>query len=506
MADDRNRVFRDNESVGAQRGDTFAGVPVDQEIVESVATEYNLGADVLARTLRDVEQAPNLLEIGVLFTQFDPIPVRKDDNGHLHLLVESGQYWDVVANRLGLTKDGREAISLAHDRQIKKHHQYRGTGAGFVVPCPEFPSSVVPRIQTLVDHTDLTSRQATVYALTQDELTEPAVANILDLPEGVIESELVAVNCETSRVIQAAQILDTPNRSISRLEPDPTSDTWLGLDWSHWVNLSNREQLLEELPETPGVYRVRHTNISGLLYIGESGSEGGLRERVGLGLASDFDSGTCPQGGNHDATAPLWKLRESIGGSIEVSVANPAIAANKRHRRSLEAALVAVCRRESGRTPDVMLNRCPDLDSTAGGTSQTPDRRWNNQGYQVPDWKSWHTTTDSHWMGLDWTEPRPLSERDRVKEVSTCVYRVWEGQSGLSEWERVLTSIGTSETPTSRLFNLEKEYGSQAVFSLVEPAGVSPDNVERQRQFSEIRYDLIGAHYIATGQPPTDQY
>jgi len=508
MAQQNNDIYRDSDRIGVYGGDPFSGVPINHDIVETVASELGLECDLLARTLREIEQTQDLIEIGILFSGFDPVVVKKDSRGHLYLVADACSYWDVVANRLNLTKKGREAVILSHDKQVKKYcpERFTDVGLGFVVPSPEFPSGVMSRIHILLEQTELTARQATICAVESDGLNESATANLLGLPDGLVRSELSAVDRETRRVRKAANVLDSPSWGLSRLEPEPTSNRWLGLEWSSWTELRNREELLKELPKSPGVYRVRHTDLPGLLYVGESGAEGGLHDRVGHGLAFGFDSDTPPRGSNHDATKPLWRIEDKVGGSVVVSVASPPVAADKRHRRCIEATLVSVCRRETGRTPTVMLNRDLDTDVLTRSHTSGTEPRPTNESHEVPSWRVWQATTDKNWMGHNWTEPRPLSQRDQVGELPNCVYRVWQRQAEVDDWQRVLTGVGMSETPTSRLFNLENKYGSETIFSIAEPTGLSTDDTERAKQFREIRYDLVGAHYLATGRPPTDQY
>jgi hypothetical protein len=84
--------------------------------------------------------------------------------------------------------------------------------------------------------------------------------------------------------------------------------------------------------------------------------------------------------------------------------------------------------------------------------------------------------------------------------------RVWKPKTRESSSEQLLTLVGTSEAPISRLFNLQKDYDSEMLFSVTEPVGFSANGLDRSRELEEARYDLVGAHYLATGHPPRDQY
>jgi hypothetical protein len=504
-----NQTYRDRANIERYVGDPFSGVPVDQNLVEEVATEYSLKSDHLARSLREIERSRELLNVEILYSGFDPIPLGKDGDGHLFLTADAASCWDAVAERLTLTSVGRDAVATAHDRHVRRYG--RGTddtGVGFVVTCPEFPSAIIEDIQRLVHQTPLSARQATVWMLNQHALNVPAIADILSVPETVVRSELVEVNNETERVTTAARLLDLPNIALTRTKPNPTSDHWMGIEWSPWHDLHNRESLLTELPKEPGLYRVRHTGVEGLLYIGETGSEGGIRDRVGHGLAVGLNGSSRPDGGNHDATPPLWKIASNIKGRLEVSFSTPAVAANKRHRLALEATLVAVCRREIGRTPSVMLNRDPlpeEMTRTQeGGQGQRSSLR--DESYSVPSWRDWRAVASPEWLGYEWTSPRPLSDRSEVESSKACAFRVWKPQSETSEWERVLTVVGTTESLHSRLFTLRNEYGPEMRFTIAELPDLSDEDVARSRELEEVRYDLVGAHYLTSGQPPENQY
>lgn len=510
MGEKSNQTYRNQAVVDRYVGDPFSGVPIDRNIVEEVATEYSLEDDQLARALREIERSQELLEVEVLYSGFDPIPLGKDGNGHLYLTADASSCWEVVAEHLALTSVGRDAVATAHDRHVQRYGQNTGVkaGIGFVVACPEFPSAVVEDVQRLVRQTSLSARQATVWMLDQYALNIPAIADILSVPETVVRSELVEVDAEAERVTTAAQLLDLPDTTLTRTKPNPASDQWMGIEWSPWYDLQDRESLLTRLPKEPGLYRVRHTGVQGLLYIGETGSDGGLWDRVGHGLAVGLGSSSRPEGGNHDATAPLWKIASRIDGRLEVSFATPPVVANKRHRLALEATLVAMSRRETGRTPSVMLNRDPLPEET----SRAHEEEWDQQpslrdeSYRVPSWRDWRAVTSPEWLGYDWTSPRSLADRSEVESSKACAFRVWEPQEETNRWKRVLTVTGTTESLLSRLYTLQKEYSPRMRFSVAELPDLSNENVDRSRELQEVRYDLVGAHYLTSGQPPQDQY
>jgi len=124
-----------------------------------------------------------------------------------------------------------------------------------------------------------------MWILSQYVPGSDAIARILSVPESIIRSDLATVDRITRQSVEETRTLDVPE-PLTRLEPDPQSSTWMGLNWSRWFELQDWETLRKELPRRPGLYRVRHSGLPGLMYIGESGAEGGVRQRVGLGLSA----------------------------------------------------------------------------------------------------------------------------------------------------------------------------------------------------------------------------
>ncbi|UPV99966.1 hypothetical protein M0R88_15795 [Halorussus gelatinilyticus] len=508
MSENECHVYRDRESNSTYVGDPFVGVPVSRDIVEAVATQFHIKADSLARALREVQNT-SVINVETLFTGFDPLPVGRSDEGLLYVLAEADGCWDTVADQIGLTEDGRDAVATAHDRQVREmvgDREVRG-GSGFVVSCSEFPADAIDDIVAVVEKTRLTNRQATTWILSQYVPGSDAIARILSIPESVVQSELATVDRTTRRSAAETRTLDVPG-PLTRLEPEPQSPTWMGLDWSRWFDLRDGKTLREELPRRPGLYRVRHTELPGLMYVGESGSEGGVRQRVGLGLSAGLSGSDRQTGDPHGAARPLQQITEIAGGNMEVSVTTPPISSNRRHRRAIEATLVAVCRREIGWTPMVQLNREPAEHVSSPHSELHRELRniAERSSYSVPSWQPWRDVTAPHWLGLSWTESRPLSERDKIDSTGVYAFRLWrEDQTG-ERWGQTVQEMGTTGSISSRLFKLQNGYGDDMRFSVVALDGLSTDTQRRSRELREVRHDIIGAHYLATGTLPEAQF
>lgn len=508
MGENEGHIYLDRESNTSYVGDPFVGVPVSRDIVEAVATQYHIEADSLARALREV-RSTSVINVETLYTGFDPLPVGRTDDGLLYLLAEADGCWETVASRIGLTEDGRDAVATAHDRQVRKvagERKMRGS-SGFVVSCSEFPPDAIDDIVEVVEKTRLTNRQATTWILSQYVPGSDAIARILSLPESIVQSELATVDRTTRRSAAETRTLDVPG-PLTRLDPEPQSPTWMGLDWSRWFNLRNGEKLREELPRRPGLYRVKHSELPGLMYIGESGAEGGVRQRVGLGLSAGVKEPDRQTGDKHGAARPLRQITEIAGGNMEVSVTTPPISSNRRHRRAIEATLVAICRREIGWTPMVQLNREPTKHVSDHSSELHRELRSiaERSSYTVPSWQPWRDVTAPNWLGLNWTDTRPLSERDMIDSNGVHAFRLWRRDQTGERWSQTIQEMGTTGSISSRLFNLQNEYGDDVRFSVVALGGLSTDTQRRSRELSDVRHDLIGAHYLVTGIPPEAQF
>lgn len=507
MSDNERYVYLDRESNTSYVGDPFVGVPVSRDIVESVAAQYSIEADSLARALREVRDT-SIIDVEALFTGFDPLPVGRSDDGLLYVLSDANGCWDAVASRIGLTEDGRDAAAAAHDQQVEKTvgDRKERSSSGFVVSCSEFPADAIDAIVAVVHRTRLTNRQATIWILSQYVPGSDAIARILSIPESVVQSELATVDQTTRRSATETRTLDVPG-PLTRLEPKPQSPKWMGLDWSRWFNLRDRKTLRNELSRRPGLYRVRHSELPGLMYVGESGSEGGVRQRVGLGLSAGVIESDQQTGDKHGAARALRQVTEVTGGKMEVSVTTPPISSNRRHRRAIESTLVAICRREVGWTPMVQLNRDP-VEHVSGRHSKLQRELKDvakRSSYTVPSWQPWRDVTGESWLGLNWTQGRPLSERDTIDSTGVHAFRLWR-EATEKRWSQTLQEIGTTGSISSRLFKLRNEVGDDIRFSVVDLEGLSTDTQRRSRELSEIRHDLIGAHYLATGVPPNSQF
>ena len=108
-------------------------------------------------------------------------------------------------------------------------------------------------------------------------------------------------------------------------------------------------------------------------------------------------------------------------------------------------------------------------------------------------------------MGLEWTEPRQLSDLNDVELPELGLYKTWYADYPNpldSENPQPLLYIGEgvldNRLKARRKVNAD---GPQAYFS----ATPSPKDANSKRKRREIEAELIGAHHLFMGYQPLDQ-
>ncbi|GAB3676804.1 GIY-YIG nuclease family protein [Halopiger thermotolerans] len=277
---------------------------------------------------------------------------------------------------------------------------------------------------------------------------------------------------------------------------------WLGLEWSPWLSLDRENGDLGTISTDPGLYRVRHQDRDGLEYIGETGRS--TRGRVGS-LARGVYAEEMPYRDPHTAAPCLWSIRDRYGPELEVSYAVPPAAEDKQERKAIEAALIALARREMGESPTANFGRIIDgykqssysKHGIVGGPLPEGETEPNSAPGRGPvPWEKTENVIGPSWMGLEWSEPYPLADRLEPELPDNGVYRIWyQGDAP------PLAYIGETSDFTGRLRRHEDTFGSDALFSVATVEGL-----EAKHKRTEIETDLIGAHYLTTDQSPQSQF
>lgn len=99
-------------------------------------------------------------------------------------------------------------------------------------------------------------------------------------------------------------------------------------------------------------------------------------------------------------------------------------------------------------------------------------------------------------MGLDWTEPKSLTEVSKDIPATDGVYRIWNRAT-----LKPIEYIGESANLRSRLRTHSRERDESLHFSCAVPS-----YIDAKHKRLEAETDLIGAHWLAIGKPPSDQH
>lgn len=182
-------------------------------------------------------------------------------------------------------------------------------------------------------------------------------------------------------------------------ESDFYATDWFDLDWSEWKPLDAGSSSV--VPKEPRLYRIRYRNEerNHLEYIGESGD---TRRRI-QSLARGVYAQEMPYRDPHTAAPCLWAIRDNVDSALEVSHTTPSKAEDEQHRKGIEAALIALHRRKTARSPTANFGRIID-------------------GYKPP------TALTTLHTGV------VVSHRARRNQILQAVSSLPTGRTGVSHW------------------------------------------------------------------------
>lgn len=281
---------------------------------------------------------------------------------------------------------------------------------------------------------------------------------------------------------------------------------WAGHVWSEWTPLHLENQDLSEIEPVPGIYRVRHHDIDGLVYIGQAGyrTDGGVDSRIQT-LAKRTYKERMPKTAPHTAAPSLWAIRDQYGGEFEVSYTTESVPENKHDRLGEESLLIAKYRREFGKSPSAQFGRI--IPGYKRSTSRSRGGRIssNEVGPKVKpsispkELVNAENILSGSWMGYQWSDEFLLKDRLNIlkpkERPQKFMYKIWhKGQVP------PLAYIGQSTDYVRRTRSHLETYGRSAYFSYAE----IPE-LESEPQREEIENDLIAAHYKHVGEIPLNQ-
>lgn len=256
------------------------------------------------------------------------------------------------------------------------------------------------------------------------------------------------------------------------------------------------------MPTDEGLYRISHSDYDGFVYVGETGRS--LRGRVRSLARGTFDD-EMPYRDPHTAAPCLWAIRDQHGPNLRVSWTNPRQARDSQQRKAIEAALIALHRREHRQSPTANFGRIISgykqssyrEDGVVGGPLSEDDVEPNAEpGIGPFDWDQSRTPTSASWMGLSWRESEPLSDAYQQIPKESGLYRLWYSDDPLP-----LEYIGQSANLRNRLYRHRRQRDGDLQFSFAP----TPE-LDAGHMLQEVETDLLGAHWLACDMAPTDQF
>jgi hypothetical protein len=283
------------------------------------------------------------------------------------------------------------------------------------------------------------------------------------------------------------------------------STDWLGLSWSEWHPFRTLRGMpgTDTLTTAPGLYRIRHDAYDRLVYIGETGRS--TRGRVGA-LARGTFADEMPLRDPHTAAPTLWAIRREYGPEFELSWTTPETTAEGQARKGIEATLIALHRKATGESPVANFGRIiPGYEQSGysrhgeeerGGVLSAGEEDSNSaRGREPFEWVDPADVFGLEWMGLDWTTPDRLEDASSVIPSDSGVYRLWDRAADS------LTYVGESQNLRSRLYTHRRNRNVDLRFSYA----ILPDR-SASHELLEVETDLLGAHWLATGRTPVEQF
>jgi len=197
-------------------------------------------------------------------------------------------------------------------------------------------------------------------------------------------------------------------------------DNWCSLPWSPWVPFSATKEEFRQIPKEPGLYRIRPAGRDFLMYIGETGRT--LHQRL-HNLRMDLENKKqMPWSDPHTEAPALWAFTDAEGYGYECSAAP--LDASAGGRKGMESFLLYRYRQERGESPLCNFGRfhlryrmsTKRKEGVRGGRLAL-DHKDNPAGIRgSAPLAATGKPGDSTWMGLAWTDWRPL-DAGKVREV-----------------------------------------------------------------------------------------
>lgn len=280
-------------------------------------------------------------------------------------------------------------------------------------------------------------------------------------------------------------------------QPNTHSPDWGGLHWSQWMALDSPiDGFKAHISTEPGLYRIRCSQVAGLVYVGQTGRN--LRERTrALATGVYRHEEDPPWNDPHTAAPLLWAYRIEDAFNYEVSVTVAHL--DKPIRQCLEDALLHRHRVSHGVSTLANHGRLHPLWTRPSNKAKgkAAHRQSVPTPYpSLPVVTGSEPPTDQNWLSLHWSEFMPLDNIGRVglrSSDSSGVYRIRKNGD--------LVYLGQSHALNNRL-------RSHAVDSRFVGCEISTHEMldVSAHNLLEREVDLIGSYYLQTKKPPKWQY
>jgi hypothetical protein len=280
------------------------------------------------------------------------------------------------------------------------------------------------------------------------------------------------------------------------------SSTWSSLPWSPWVPFTATKEEFRQIPKESGLYRIKPVGKDFLMYIGETRRT--VHERVNELRHTLKRTDLMPWNDPHTAAPSLWAWQDAEGFSFECSAAP--LDASQGGRRGMESYLLYRYRQEYGESTLCNFGRFHPRYRKS--TNRKEDKRGGKLdknhkdnpagGSSIPPLPVMGTPGDQIWMGLSWSERKPLNGRTiGTIPPSAGLYVLFEGE------KEELIYIGQSKNCVKRLISHAMKFRDQTdiLFSYF-----IAEKPLLQHNLKELENDLIGNYFEMYRKAPKYQF
>ena len=328
--------------------------------------------------------------------------------------------------------------------------------------------------EEIADETVFPPREVDVLRRWNDGSSAPELAEELEISPGAVRQAIASARNRVEQIEKSLEFLEkTSLRPILPIEYTPdvpvTDSDWGGASWTQWKSL---KELRGEFNNTPGVIRLRHWAVPGLVYIGYSSRVNGRLNAIHRKVSADEQPDTAPV----SAAPELWELVQQEGPGIEGSVLLLPEAPQTR-LAAVQVALLSMHRQQVEQSPITAF----------GGANRGTDEEL--ESYPPLDWASYEDHDSDNWLGLNWSSWRPLSERlSEPKPKDKIVYEI-RSPAG------TVVKVGATTVPGDRLRTHERRYEEDAAYEFrfveLDVGGRELDEIEAEVHGAVILLGLI---------------